>query len=352
MRFSLFSTTDHYPSKARSLRELYAQLLDEIELGDQLGFDAYFVAEHHFHEYGAVPSPAVLLAAAARRTERIGLGVAIVPLPFHDPIRVAEDYGMVDMLSDGRLRFGIGSGYLPHEFSGFGKGPWEKRHRFEEAIEVIETAWKGDRFSHHGLYYHYDDVQLNVTPRQRKVPVWVAILRAEAAYYIGRQGRNLMLLPYASVEDASGIADLAREYRRGLGETRSAAGGGDFTLTLQTFVTAGEGLAAARQAMELYLSTRLYARQRALDELDAKGLVLFGTPEQVSERIVELGELGMTHLMACCDFGGLDRRLVQRSVELLANEVVPLAQASLRGGRRPAAAEPPGAQLAGGEIHG
>ncbi len=332
MRFSLFSPTDHYPDLPRSIRAFYSQLLDEVAQADQLGFDNYFVAEHHFHEYGIIPSPAVLLSSAAQRTERIGLGTGIVPLPFHNPIRVAEDYAMVDVLSGGRLVFGIGSGYLPHEYGGFGLGPWEKRARFDEAIEVIETAWRGERFTHHGLYYHFADVKLNVTPTQRRPPTWVAILRTEAAYYVGRQGRNALLLPYASVEEMEQLREVAAEFRRGRLEGGHNPSQGDFTLTLHTYITDdGQGLAEARQAMDNYLSTRLYARKRGADDLDAKGLLLFGHPEQVAERIAELGDIGMDHLMACCNFGGLDAARVRRSVELLATEVVPLVQAMTRG---------------------
>src|SRR5690349_5223023 len=130
MRFSGFSVTDHYPGLPRTVGAFYREILDEVVLAEDLGFDSYFVAEHHFHEYGVVSSPATFLAAAATRTTRIGLGSAVSILPFHNPLTLAEDYAMVDHLSDGRLRMGIGSGYLKHEFDGYGLGPEEKRFRF------------------------------------------------------------------------------------------------------------------------------------------------------------------------------------------------------------------------------
>ena len=96
------------------------------------GYDTFFCAEHHFHEYGVVPDPAVMLSALVQRTKRIRLGTAISILTFHDPRRIAETYAMLDMMSGGRFVFGVGSGYLSHEFTGYDSEPREKRDRFNE----------------------------------------------------------------------------------------------------------------------------------------------------------------------------------------------------------------------------
>lgn len=126
MRFSVFSVTDHHPELPRTIQQFYTELLDEMVLAEQLGFSAFFLAEHHFHEYGIVPSPPILLAAAGQQTKRIGLGVAVSVLPFHHPLAVAEEYAMLDQLTNGRLVLGVGSGYLKHEFAGFYMSPAEK----------------------------------------------------------------------------------------------------------------------------------------------------------------------------------------------------------------------------------
>src|SRR6266700_1155096 len=162
MRFSIFSVADHYPEEPRTIRDLYTQLLDEIELADELGFSAFFLAEHHFHEYGLVPSPPTLLGSAAGRTKQIGLGVAVSVLPFHHPLVAAEEYAMLDQLSGGRLVLGVGSGYLKHEFEGFYIGPWEKRARFDEALKILVQAWEGKPFSYHGLYHHVENARIAV----------------------------------------------------------------------------------------------------------------------------------------------------------------------------------------------
>ena len=331
MRYSLFSVVDHYPSEPRTTRQLYAQILDEMELADRLGYAGYFVAEHHFHEYGVAPAPPVLLGAAAARTRRLGLGTAVAVLPFHDPVRLAEEYAMLDQISGGRLMLGVGSGYLAHEFAGFGVDPAEKRERFDETLAALETAWQGGRFSLGGHFDRYRDIVLNVLPLQRPVPLWVAILRAEAAYHVGAQGRNLMMIPYASLDDLSHLGRVTGEYRRGRTEAGIDPADGDALIAFHTHVadTTATAIAEARPALDRYIATRLYARRRTLEELDERGLALIGDPDTVAARIASAAQLGMTHVMALCNFGGLEADRVRRAMTLFATEVMPRVEALL-----------------------
>ncbi len=114
-------------------------------LADQLGYDTFFVAEHHFHEYGVIPNPAIFLSALSQRTKNIKLGPAISILPFHHPLSIAENYTMLDIISSGRLILGVGSGYLKHEFEGYGISLEEKRARFDESLTLLDRALKGKR---------------------------------------------------------------------------------------------------------------------------------------------------------------------------------------------------------------
>jgi alkanesulfonate monooxygenase SsuD/methylene tetrahydromethanopterin reductase-like flavin-dependent oxidoreductase (luciferase family) len=333
VHFSVFSVADNYVSGPRSVPAFLEQLLREIVRAEELGFEAYFVAEHHFHEYGVVPSPPVFLAAAAQRTSRIKLGPAVAVLPFADPVRVAEDYAVLDVLSGGRLALGAGSGYLAHEFAGFGVGPWEKRARFDEALSVVEAAWQGEPFTHHGLYYHYENVALNVLPVQRPVPLWVAVLNTEAAYHVGRQGRNLMMIPYASLDDISHLASVTEAYRRGRAEGGHDVAGSDVLVAFHTHVagTDEDARTEARPALDQYVATRLYARRRSLEELDGQGLVLIGNPDTVARRIADAARAGMTHVMALDNYGSKDPLLVDQSLTLFATEAIPRAEALLVG---------------------
>src|SRR5215218_743211 len=261
MRISIFSVQDHHPSRERTVAQLYEQVIAQAELADELGYDTFWVAEHHFHEYGVVPNPAVMLAAIAQRTRRLRLGTAISILTFHNPLTVAENYAMVDVLSNGRLVYGVGSGYLSHEFAGHGIDPAEKRERFDENLAAVKQLLGGERVSAVGRFHSIDAVQLNVTPIQKHVPIYVAILRAEAAYHIGRQGHDLLCVPYASLGDFDEIAGLLSEFRRGREESGKPADENSCAVTLHAHVaeTDAQARADAETAFNLYVDTRLYA---------------------------------------------------------------------------------------------
>jgi alkanesulfonate monooxygenase SsuD/methylene tetrahydromethanopterin reductase-like flavin-dependent oxidoreductase (luciferase family) len=325
MRFSIFSVADHYPGRSRTIRGLYEQVLDETALAEELGFSGFFTAEHHFHEYGIVPSPPTLLAAAAGRTERIGLGIAISPLSMHHPLRAAEEYAMLDQITGGRLLLGVGSGYLKHEFDGFSIGPWEKRARFDEALDVVLKAWKGETFSYHGLYHHVRDTRIAVTPLQDPhPPLWMAVLRAEAALHVGRKGQDIMLVPYATCETQADLGDVVRQHAEGLDQAAQDRTR-DVAVAFHTYVSESpeKARSEAGEAFDRYVGSRLYARRRSWDELESAGLSLFGDPELVSERVRALEVLGVNHLLLLMNFGALEPERVRSSMELFAREVMP-----------------------------
>jgi alkanesulfonate monooxygenase SsuD/methylene tetrahydromethanopterin reductase-like flavin-dependent oxidoreductase (luciferase family) len=326
MTFGIFSVVDHYPQElSRTTERLYAELLEQAEAADELGFESFWIAEHHFHEYGAIPRPAIWLAAAAQRTRRIGLGASVVVLPFDNPLRVAEDYAMVDILSHGRLMLGVGSGYLRHEFEGFVVPVDQKRERFDEALEIMLAAWKGERFSYAGRYHTVNDLQLNVLPLQRPhPPLWVAILSNQAAAFVGARGLPVMMIPYATTEEFSELADTVDAYRRGF----IGAGGKPEEATvrfgLHTYCAESreEARADIDEAMERYVRTRLYAKQRPIDLLVEKDLVAFGDPDDIIRVARRYEEAGLTHFLAITNFGGITHENVLRSIELIAREVM------------------------------
>ncbi len=327
MKFGVFSVVDHYPDELdRTVSRLYDEMLEQAQAAEELGFESFWIAEHHFHQYGVVPRPAVWLAAAAARTRRIGLGAAVVVLPFDHPLRIAEDFAMVDQISGGRLMLGVGSGYLSHEFEGFGIRPEEKRARFDEALEIIRAAWSGERFSHNGTYYDIHDVRLNVLPCDPAgPPLWVAILSNQAAAFVGGRGLPIMMIPYATTEEFSELAGTVAAYR----DAFVGAGGAPLDATvrfgLHTYCAPDSAQARREvtEAMERYVRTRLYARQRPIDLLVEKNLVAFGDPGEIIRVAKRYEEAGLTHCMAIMNFGGLPHEKVLSSMELMAKEVLP-----------------------------
>jgi alkanesulfonate monooxygenase SsuD/methylene tetrahydromethanopterin reductase-like flavin-dependent oxidoreductase (luciferase family) len=179
-------------------------------------------------------------------------------------LRVAEDYAMVDILSNGRLNLGTGSGYLRHEFEGFGIDPEEKRERFDEALEILLQAWTGERFSYQGKHHRVTDVQLNVTPVQKpRPPVWIATLRADRAPSVGAKGYPVMLIPYASAETLAEIAAGVRDYKEAFVKAGGRLEDATVPFGFHTYCapTTAQARAEAREEVDRDVRTRLYAVQ-------------------------------------------------------------------------------------------
>jgi alkanesulfonate monooxygenase SsuD/methylene tetrahydromethanopterin reductase-like flavin-dependent oxidoreductase (luciferase family) len=333
MRYSIFSVNDHYPRLPRTVPELYAQVMRHCELAEGLGYDTFFCAEHHFHEYGVVPDPAVMLSALAQRTRKIRLGTAISILTFHDPRRIAETYSMVDMMSGGRLIFGVGSGYLAHEFVGYGNDPKEKRDRFNENLDIVKRLMAGETLSYKGQYSASEKVVLNVLPHDGRVPpIYVAVLAREAAYHVGKQKNRIFTVPYASCKDFRDIGTMLAEYRKGRAEAGMPRDDDDHVFTLHTYVAKSDAEAReqAKAAYDLYVDTRLYAKKHVYEDIIANGICLFGAVDTVAEKMCQLHEMGIRHVATMHNFGALDPALVERSMTLFAKEVMPRVET--RGG--------------------
>jgi alkanesulfonate monooxygenase SsuD/methylene tetrahydromethanopterin reductase-like flavin-dependent oxidoreductase (luciferase family) len=233
---------------------------------------------------------------------------------------------MIDVLSNGRLNLGVGSGYLKHEYEGFGVSVEDKRERFDEGLDILLKAWTGERFSFRGKYYAIDDVQLNVVPVQKpRPPIWIAVLRNDAAAQVGRRGFPVMMIPYATTERLSELADTVRAFR----DAFAGAGGNPNDATvpfgIHTYCadSFSEARAHAKEAMDRYVRTRLYARQRPFETPVEKDLIAFGSPDDIARVAERYAEAGLTHFLAISNFGGLAHELVLRSMELIAKHVLP-----------------------------
>src|SRR5262245_10630796 len=145
MRFGGHYLPTYIPELDGTVAEFYERMFEQMALMDELGYRDVWVTEHHFDEYGGtIPHPPTFLAAVARATRRIRLGVAISVLPLHNPIQVAEAYAMLDNISNGRVEFGVGRGSTPSEFDEFGIGYADSALRMREATNLIRAAWTQD----------------------------------------------------------------------------------------------------------------------------------------------------------------------------------------------------------------
>src|SRR5438874_3038202 len=151
MRLAIWSTTT--PRQNSTHQELFRRQLEEVELAERIGIDQIWFFEHHLNPSAPVPSPNLLIAAAARRTHRIRFSSMVNVLPFRHPLLVAEEAAMLDNLTDGRLDMGLGRGLRPPEFEAFGVDQQQSREMFLESFDIIRRVWADENFVNHGKYW-------------------------------------------------------------------------------------------------------------------------------------------------------------------------------------------------------
>jgi len=331
MKLSMFSVVDYYPDQGRTRGQFYGQVLDQIELADDLGYNSFFVAEHHFTDYGAFPNPTIALGAAAARTSRINLGAAVVVLPFRNPIQVAEDYAMLDQISDGRLVMAVGSGYLAHEFAGFGVEGRTKREAFDEGLDIVRKLWTGDKITYDGDFTQIKDAAINITPVIKGGPkIYVAALRMESVYHVGKNGDNMMVVPYAMVDKIEEMAPAVDAYNKGYSDSDDD-GEGEIIAAFHTYVSDSDEQAReeAHTAFDLYVETRDYAKSQVYADIIKSKVCVFGSVDTAVDRLVQMHDLGLRHVSLLMNFGGLAPELVEKSMRLMATEVAPRVKARL-----------------------
>ena len=194
IRFGMWYDFRNPPAWKRPYDQLYNEIIDQIVWGEENGFDDIWLSEHHFIEDGYSPSLLPIAAAIASRTKKIHIGTSVVLLPFHNPVRMAEDAATVDVISGGRFELGVGVGYKVEEFESFAISSKERGARTNEGLEIIRRLWEGETLTFEGKYYTVTKAKLTPEPiQQPRPPIWVGgftppALRRAAKYgdgYIG-----------------------------------------------------------------------------------------------------------------------------------------------------------------------
>lgn len=332
--------------EGQSDREVIRDTLEEIQLADELGFDAVWLAEHHFSEYGILGNPITFGMAIAERTKRIQIGTAVLVLPFYDPVRLAEDVALLDVISGGRVVLGVGRGYQPREFAGFRVPLDESKQRYQETLDVLRLALTQEGWSYDGELFQFDDMTTYPRPLQPGGPTILQGTVSPDSFRVrGEAGEPIITSPnFTPLTLMKRNFDL---YREGL-----KAGGhefGAFDLPFMQQVWTGEGDEGRRMAAQAALnyyrtvgkvipgSDEALERERKYYEAVQENIKLltleqtmthggnFGSPQQVAELIAELrDELGITQYIGWFRIPTLDRLEAMRSMERFATEVMPL----------------------------
>ena len=324
MQFGMFVIGDYHPQATKSLGDYYEQMLEQVKWAEDLGYECFWFGEHHFDFFGIIPSPPVFMAVAAKRTKKIRLGVAVSLLPYRNPILAAEEYAMVDVLSGGRLDFGVGRG-TPPELVGFGVKE-DNRDLLVESLEVVEMAWREGKVSYKGKYHQIDGVSVNVTPIQKPTPPLFFAALSEGSYKVaGEKGYPILGIPYASCKTIAEVKQKVGFYKDTL--SRCGHNPEDFQV-VQCFHshvadTDEEAQKNARQGMVPYLSARLVIRPRNYDELYRDRMIMVGAPKHCIEQIEEIRETGTNYIIFMMNFATLEQEKILESMEIMAKEVIP-----------------------------
>lgn len=325
MKFGLFGGARSVPGVKDGYRLGYEAYIDSVVEAEELGFYSSFLVEHHFTGMGQVSSSLNLLTYLAAKTSTIRLGTAVVVLPWHNPLLVAEQAATLDLLSKGRFDFGVGKGYRFTEFEGFCIPIEEANERFEEAITVIRKGWTTEgRFSHEGKRWRYKDVMIEPAPTQLPhPPLWMAAGRPESLQYAAREGYNLFLDQFQTFDVILERLAIYRDALEASGRTYDPLS-----------VAVARGLFIANDAKER--EEAIAARMKALEMMNAYGSsgdnkssmvsdadlmkatkegVLLGGPDEIIERLKKLEAGGVGYIL-------LSSR-TQGALRTFAKEVMP-----------------------------
>jgi alkanesulfonate monooxygenase SsuD/methylene tetrahydromethanopterin reductase-like flavin-dependent oxidoreductase (luciferase family) len=214
MQFGYFTLSDnHYENNARSANQFVADITAEALYADQLGMHSAWIGEHHFNSLGVLSCPDLVLAFIAARTRRIRLAPAVTVLPLHHPIRVAETWATLDLLSNGRVDFAAGRGYDRREYLPFHVAFEDNQSIFEEGLDVVQKLWAADdRITHHGRHYRFEDVRITPKPVQQPIPIYVASFSKPSIELAARLGCGLIVAPFAAAMSYGGLKQVADLY--------------------------------------------------------------------------------------------------------------------------------------------
>jgi alkanesulfonate monooxygenase SsuD/methylene tetrahydromethanopterin reductase-like flavin-dependent oxidoreductase (luciferase family) len=329
--------------------QAYQELLEQIELGEQLGFTEAWFVEHHFTDYSLLPSPNLIIASAVQRTTRMRFGNYINVLPIHHPLRLAAEAAMLDNLARGRFDFGIGKGVRPGEFAKFEVDFADAPAMTDEAIEIIVKAWTEERFSYEGKFWRIEDAMLRPRPFQKPhPPIHMVATHKPTVEKVGANGWPVAL-HFTPIQELPAAIEA---YRAAVpaGVPSDGPFRPRFVVCRELCVAESEAEARdkARLAVQGFwhlsnllppppppdfsderlkqLTTRVLGG-KTFDEIEQAGIVLAGTPDQVAEKVRRLEAIGVDTLLVLASYGTLTHEQTCRSMELFAEAVMRSAAA-------------------------
>ena len=327
---------------ARSFADIYAEHIDSAVYAEELGYDTIWTTEHHFSEDGWSPSLLPILSAIGARTTTIRIGTFVIVLPFHHPVRIAEDAATVDIISNGRLDLGFGQGYWLSEFASFNISRKQRVSRLTEGIEIIKHCFEDESFSFDGKYWQLRDIELSPRPIQKpSPPIWVAAQAENSARRVARLGHHL---------SGTGGEDLQRYYDSELEKMGRSVDQHLISQCRAVYLAETEKKAWDDCEEHLHYMMSLYdKRYKEADDMESGAQIMsapvippvgqlrhdkrvsffqapliVGTPDDAIAEIKRYRESSrVTHLVMWMHMAGMPAEKIKNSMSLFAKEVMP-----------------------------
>jgi alkanesulfonate monooxygenase SsuD/methylene tetrahydromethanopterin reductase-like flavin-dependent oxidoreductase (luciferase family) len=311
MRFGLFgSATARHGGPDVDSGQGYKQFVEYNVEAEALGYHATFLVEHHFTGFGQVSASLSLLTWVAAKTKTLRLGTAVLVLPWHNPVLIAEQAATIDLLSDGRLDFGVGKGYRHNEFAGFCVPIEEAEARFDESLDVIVKAWiSKHRFSHQGRFWRFDDIIVEPPTAQKPhPPMWMAAGSPPSIRQVAARGYNLLLDQFASFD---AVSERIAIYKAALEENGRAFDPMSVGVARAYYVAKDRADKEAALERRLEAQRRLAAISNPPDGTKNKASVmafsdtreaseesaLYGTPDEIAGKLDDLRRRGVGYVL-------------------------------------------------------
>ncbi|MEX2081143.1 MAG: LLM class flavin-dependent oxidoreductase, partial [Dehalococcoidia bacterium] len=317
-------------SRRIPLEAVYARALERVEIMDQGGYDAVWIAEHHFNTYSVCPSPLLMATHVAARTKNLRIGTAVTLAAFYDPLRLAEELAMLDMLSGGRLNWGAGRGFDPAEFAAFGVPVEESSERFRECVEIVLAAWGAERLTFEGKFWQYGGIDVLPKPLQQPAPpVWLAATSTESIRRAAEGGYSILMDPHATPRE---LGEKRTFYAQALRENGHTIEGRTLPMARLMAVapTDAEAREVARSGASWTVTSYANPGKHAVPavgegvdpvERYVDDVVIHGSPTRVADQIVELqATIGLDYLLCA--------PLSHESFVLFTEQVLPLLSQS------------------------
>jgi alkanesulfonate monooxygenase SsuD/methylene tetrahydromethanopterin reductase-like flavin-dependent oxidoreductase (luciferase family) len=345
MEFGYFTLSDNnYDDISRTPEEFILEIREQALHAEKLHMYSAWIGEHHFDSLGVNSCPHMVLASIVAQTKHIRLAPAVAVIPMHHPLRVAEEWATLDLLSGGRVDFAVGRGYDRKEYEPFGADYMTSLERMEEGIDIIKKAWETNgKWSHHGRFYTIENMAITPRPLQKHVPFFMACFSKASMEIAGRRGMDIIFAPFAAALTFGDLGSAVRAYREECEKNGNKPG----KAMCSYFIHIGEGkdeqygrerqMAYFRRAVKPALTqdpTKSPPSMRYMDKIveileNMKGedlgekSILLGSPQKIVDSLKRVEAAGIEEVILYFNVGGKPHDMVLDQMNRFMSEIAP-----------------------------